>query len=206
MTKKSGLNLCYQPPAMSSANLTTRQAPLSRLLFGRPRIVRVGVVLLGSWLLAASSWAQVPMVPVPMTLQTYALLAIAGLAGWRLALEIVVVWLAQAAIGLPVLAGGASGLEALTGPTMGYLAGMLGAAPLVGRFAETPRTWWALVLACLGGHALVLGLGFAGLVLDGPGFASAFQGGVQPFLIGAVVKSLAAALTVTLAQARLKAI
>ena len=198
--------LCYQPPAMTSETFDKRAPPLARLLADRPLILRVGVVLLGSWLLAASSWAQVPMVPVPMTLQTYALFTIAGLAGGRLALEIAIVWLAQAAIGLPVLAGGASGIEALTGPTMGYLAGMLGAASLIGKFAETPRSWWALTLACLGGHALILGLGFAGLVLDSPGFASAFQGGVQPFLIGAVVKSLAAALTVTLAQARLKAI
>ena len=191
---------------MTSETFDKRMPPLAQLLADRPLILRVGVVLLGSWLLAASSWAAVPMVPVPMTLQTYALFTIAGLAGGRLALEIVIVWLAQAAIGLPVLAGGASGIEALTGPTMGYLAGMLGAAPLVGRFAETPRSWWALALACLGGHALILGLGFAGLVLDSPGFASAFQGGVQPFLLGAVVKSLAAALTVTLAQARPKAI
>jgi biotin transport system substrate-specific component len=191
---------------MTSETFDKPAAPLARLLASRPRILRVGVVLLGSWLLAASSWAEVPMVPVPMTLQTYALFAIAGLAGGRLALEIVIVWLAQAAIGLPVLAGGASGIEALTGPTMGYLAGMLGAAPLVGKFAETPRSWWALTLACLGGHALVLGLGFAGLALSGLGLKSAFLGGVMPFLLGAAVKSLAAALTVTLAQARLKAI
>jgi biotin transport system substrate-specific component len=197
---------CYQPPAMTSETFDKPAAPLARLLANRPRILRVGVVLLGSWLLAAASWAQIPMVPVPMTLQTYALFTIAGLAGGRLALEIVIVWLAQAAIGLPVLAGGAGGLESLTGPTAGFLAGMLVAAPLVGRFAETRRGWPALLLACLAGHALVLALGWAGLVLGGLGPIAAFAGGVLPFLIGAAVKSLAAALTVTLAQARLKAI
>jgi biotin transport system substrate-specific component len=191
---------------MTSETFDKPAAPLARLLANRPRILRVGVVLLGSWLLAASSWAQIPMVPVPMTLQTYALFAIAGLAGGRLALEILIVWLAQAAIGLPVLAGGAGGLESLTGPTAGFLAGMLVAAPLVGRFAEARRGWSTLLLACLAGHALVLALGWAGLVLSGLGPTAAFTGGVLPFLIGAVVKSLAAALTVTLAQARLKAI
>ena len=103
---------------MTSETFDKRLPPLARLLADRPLILRVGVVLLGSWLLAASSWAEIPMVPVPMTLQTYALFTIAGLAGGRLALEIVIVWLAQAAIGLPVLAGGAGGIEALTGPTM----------------------------------------------------------------------------------------
>ena len=96
----------------------TAKAPLDALLAGRSLAWRVGAVLAGSWLLAASSWAEVPMYPVPMTLQTYALLVIAGLSGPRLALEIVFVWLAQAAMGLPLLAGGASGIEALIGATL----------------------------------------------------------------------------------------
>jgi biotin transport system substrate-specific component len=141
-----------------------------------------------------------------MTLQTYALFVIAALAGRYLATAIVVVWLFQAAIGFPVLAGGAGGLDALTGPTIGFLAGMLAAAPIVGGFAETRRGWLALTVMFLIGHALVLGMGWAGLALSGIDPATAFTGGVLPFLPGAAVKSLAAALTVTLAQARLKAI
>jgi biotin transport system substrate-specific component len=141
-----------------------------------------------------------------MTLQTYALFVIAALAGRYLATAIVVVWLFQAAIGFPVLAGGAGGLDAVTGPTIGFLAGMLAAAPIVGGFAETRRSWIALSLIFLVGHALVLGLGWAGLALSGLDPKAALTGGVLPFLPGALVKSLAAALTVTLAQARLKAI
>jgi biotin transport system substrate-specific component len=191
---------------MTSETLDKRTALLPRLLASRSRVWRVGVVLLGSWLLAAASWAEIPMVPVPMTLQTYALFVIAALAGRYLAAAIVVVWLFQAAIGFPVLAGGAGGLDAVTGPTIGFLAGMLAAAPIVGGFAETRRSWIALTAMFLVGHALVLGLGWAGLVLSGLQPANAFTGGVAPFLVGAAVKSLAAALTVKLAQARLKAI
>jgi biotin transport system substrate-specific component len=186
--------------------LDKRAALLPRLLANRPRAWRVGVVLLGSWLLAAASWAELPMVPVPMTLQTYALFVIAALAGRYLATAIVVVWLFQAAIGFPVLAGGAGGMVALTGPTMGFLVGMLAAAPIVGGVAETQRGWAALIVVFLAGHALVLGMGWAGLALSGLDLKAAFTGGVLPFLPGAAVKSLAAALTVTLAQARLKAI
>jgi biotin transport system substrate-specific component len=191
---------------MTSETLDKRTALLPRLLANRSRVWRVGVVLLGSWLLAAASWAEIPMVPVPMTLQTYALFVIAALAGRYLAAAIVVVWLFQAAIGFPVLAGGAGGLDAVTGPTIGFLAGMLAAAPIVGGFAETRRGWVALTLMFVVGHALVLGMGWAGLVLSGLQPANAFTGGVAPFLPGALVKSLAAALTVALAQARLKAI
>src|SRR4051812_27380193 len=115
---------------MTSETFDKRTALLPRLLTNRPRLLRVGVVLVGSWLLAASSWAEIPMVPVPTTLQTYALFVIAALSGRYLAAAIVVVWLFQAAIGFPVLAGGAGGLAALTGPTAGFLTGMLAAAPI----------------------------------------------------------------------------
>ncbi|HEY9216606.1 MAG TPA: biotin transporter BioY, partial [Phenylobacterium sp.] len=110
----------------------TTAAPVRALLDRRPFAWRIGAVLLGSWLLAASSWVEAPMYPVPMTMQTYALLVIAGLAGMRLAGEIVMVWLMQAAIGLPVLAGGAGGVAHLLGPTGGYLIGFVMAATLVG--------------------------------------------------------------------------
>jgi biotin transport system substrate-specific component len=89
---------------------------------------------------------------------------------------------------------------------MGFLAGMLAAAAIIGGFAETRRGWIALTLIFLLGHALVLGLGWAGLALSGLDPKAALAGGVLPFLPGAVVKSVVAALTVTLAQARLKAI
>lgn len=176
---------------------TPSAALLPRLIGGRVWL-RVVVVLAGSWILAASSWAEVPMVPVPMTLQTLALFTLAGLAGLRLSFEIVLVWLLQAAVGLPVLSGGAGGLRALTGPTAGYLAGMLAAAPLAGRIAERTQGVFTLVAAFLLGHAVVLALGWARLAgLGDP--ARAFADGVAPFILGAIAKSLAAALLVKLA-------
>lgn len=182
----------------------TLKAPLDALLAGRPLAWRVGAVLAGSWLLAASSWAEVPMVPVPMTLQTYALLVIAGLSGPRLALEIVFVWLAQAAMGLPLLADGASGLAPFVGPTAGYLAGFLVAAGLVGWLAARPggRGWRSLTLSFLAAHALILLLGFAWLAV-GLGARAAFAGGVAPFLAGALLKTILAVATVKLAGDRI---
>ncbi|MES2341899.1 MAG: biotin transporter BioY [Pseudomonadota bacterium] len=182
----------------------TLKAPLDALLAGRPLAWRVGAVLAGSWLLAAASWAEVPMYPVPMTLQTYALLVIAGLSGPRLALEIVFVWLAQAAMGLPLLAGGASGIEAFLGPTAGYLAGFLVAAGLVGWLAARPggRGWRRLAASFLAAHALILLLGFAWLAA-GLGPKAALAGGVAPFLAGAFLKTILAVATVKLAGDRI---
>lgn len=188
---------------MELSSTATFKSPLDALLAGRPLAWRVGAVLVGSWLLAASSWAEVPMYPVPMTLQTYALLVIAGLSGLRLSLEIVVVWLAQAAMGLPVLAGGASGIEALVGPTGGYLLGFLVAAGLVGWFAaRTGHDWLPLTTSFLAAHAVILLLGFAWLA-SGLGAKTAFVGGVAPFLVGAFLKTLLAVATVKLAGDRI---
>ena len=54
-------------------------------------------------------------------MQTYAVIVIAALFGARLGVITVLAWLAEAAIGLPVLAQGASSL-AFLGPSAGYLA------------------------------------------------------------------------------------
>ena len=45
---------------------------------------QVGAVLLGTAFLALSSYIEVPMVPVPVTMQTFAVTLIGALYGWRL--------------------------------------------------------------------------------------------------------------------------
>ncbi|HOY78894.1 MAG TPA: hypothetical protein PLN33_13855, partial [Hyphomonadaceae bacterium] len=59
-------------------------APLRAVLADRPATWGIAAVLGGSLLIAASSWISAPMYPVPMTLQTLAVLLVAGLAGARL--------------------------------------------------------------------------------------------------------------------------
>ena len=45
---------------------------------------QVGAVVLGTLFLALSSYIEVPMVPVPVTMQTFAVTLIGALYGWRL--------------------------------------------------------------------------------------------------------------------------
>jgi biotin transport system substrate-specific component len=163
--------------------------------------VKAVAVLAGSWLLAASSWADIPMYPVPMTLQTFAICVVAGLCGARLALAMVIVWFAQAALGLPLLAGGEGGIDAFGGPTAGYLGGFVLAAGVCGRLAENPmmRGWIATTGLFVFAHLLILGLGWARLQLM-MGTTAAWEGGVAPFLLGAVAKSVAAAVVVKLIE------
>lgn len=156
---------------------------------------QAAAVVAGVVALAAASRVAIPLGPVPITLQTYALFVVAGVFGGRLALIAVLSWLAAAAFGAPVLADGSGGWRAVTGHTAGFLAGMAMAAWICGRAAEKAKGWVALTALFLAGHAIVLAAGWAGMAsFMSPG--PAFTDGVLPFLPGAVIKSIAAALTV----------
>jgi biotin transport system substrate-specific component len=152
-------------------------------------------VLLGTLFLASSSWIEVPMVPVPMTMQTFAVTMVGALYGWRLGVITVLAWLGEAMIGLPVLSGGAGGAQHFVGPTAGYLAAFPLAALLVGHLAERGWTVGSLFRAfgvMLLGNALILTLGAAWLTVL-IGLDQAIALGVLPFLLGAVLKSALAA-------------
>jgi len=181
-------------PAMTAA--ASRRSP-SRGSSGHPLPVQAAIVVAGVVAMAAASRVSFDLGPVPITLQTYALFVLAGLFGGRLGLGIVLAWLVAAAFGLPVLAGGAGGWKAVVGHTAGFLAGMAAAAYVCGQGAPKAKGWIALTALFAAGHAIVLAVGWAGLAsFMSPG--PAFESGILPFLPGAAIKSLAAALTVRL--------
>jgi len=145
-------------------------------------------------LMAAGAQIDVPMRPVPMTLQSFAIL-LAGLwLGPIRGAGAVLLYLVSAAAGLPVLAEGSSGLEPFSGATAGYIYAFPVAAFLAGLFARLAEkrpslsgalasiaTLFILHLILLGGGTLWLSTRI--------GFADAMSGGFTPFLIGAGVKS-----------------
>ncbi len=165
----------------------------------RTLILNAAIVLALTALLAVSARVQVPFWPVPMTLQTLAVLGIAGFAGARIAGATMLAYLAEGAAGLPVFAGG-GGVAYLMGPTAGYLAGMTIAAVLVGELVRRAngRTL-ATGAAMLLGIAVVYGAG-AGWLAQFVGAAKAFDVGVMPFVAGDAVKALLAAALVLAAK------
>ncbi len=150
------------------------------------------LVIVGTLFLAACAWIEVPMVPVPMTMQTFGMVMIGAVYGWRLGGATVAVYLTEGAIGLPVFAGGAAGIHHFVGPTAGYLVAFVLAAMLVGASAERgllrhPLSAFTVMLA---GHLLILALGVAWLAYAvGLGLSQAVAVGATPFLIGMVLKS-----------------
>ena len=111
-----------------------------------------GLLLVGSALLALSARVQIPVWPVPITMQTFAVLVIGMTYGRNLALGTVLVYLAEGAIGLPVFASGAGLAYFVAAPSAGYLIGFAPAAALVGLLAE--RGWDRSVPATLAAMAL----------------------------------------------------
>lgn len=177
---------------MTHASATTLLGTLAPTA-ARP-LSTVLAVLGGAALIALSSRIQVPMWPVPMTMQTLAVLIVVMGMGARLGTASVASYLAAGAAGLPVFAAG-GGLVYLTGPTAGYLLGFLLVAVVVGRLADR-----GLTRHPLGAFALAL-LGSALVYLAGATWLSGFIGieaalraGVLPFLPGDLVKSVVAAM------------
>ena len=75
-------------------------------------------------LLAAGAYIQIPVPPVPITMQTLFVFLMGLLLGWKQGLASFMLYLFLGIIGLPIFTSG-GGIAAATGPTAGYLWGML---------------------------------------------------------------------------------
>jgi biotin transport system substrate-specific component len=146
--------------------------------------------------LSARLIIPLPFTPVPVTMQTFAVLLTGAMLGPRLGGLAVLFYLMEGSLGLPVFRGGTSGIAGLVGPTGGYLIGFIVAAWIVGSLVK--RRWdrrfgqaFAMMLV---GEAVILALGSAWLARF-VGAENVLMAGVVPFIPGALAKAgLAAAL------------
>jgi biotin transport system substrate-specific component len=154
--------------------------------------------------LALASQVEIPMQPVPLTLQTLAVVLTGFLLGPGLGFIATAIWLALGAAGLPLFAGGEGGIEHLTGPTAGYLLSFPFAATVAGFGARLAGLRIiGLFVAAIAAHALTLAAGGAWLATK-IGLHDAVAFGVRPFLLGAVLKSATAVIVILLVEAALR--
>jgi len=97
---------------------------------------QVGLVIGFSLLTALSAQIVIPMWPIPITGQTFAVVLTGALLGSRLGAVTMIIYLIEGAVGLPFFAGGHGGLLHLMGPSGGYLIAFPAAAFITGAFAE----------------------------------------------------------------------
>ncbi len=159
------------------------------------KAANIALVLGGSAFVGISAQVVIPLpfTPVPLTLQTFAVLLVgAALGTWR-GVASMVVYAAAGTAGVPWFSAGSSGWG---GASYGYILGFILAAGIVGRLAErgatrTPlRTAGLMVL----GNAViyVVGVSYLKFAIDAS-WAMALSLGMIPFLLGDALKIALAA-------------
>jgi biotin transport system substrate-specific component len=159
-------------------------------------VKRVALVALGIAALAVAAKVRVPFWPVPITMQTFVVLALGAAYGLRLGVTTVLGYLLIGVLGFGVFTGEGAGLAYMMGGTGGYLLGFVLAAAFLGWAARHgwDRTRGRMAIAMLLGSALIYGPGL--LWLGGlHGFDKPILAwGLYPFLPGDVLQLALAAL------------
>lgn len=194
---------------MNNSTLANRLWPQSSSNLMRNIVLAVA----GSLLVAAAAQITVPMWPVPMTLQTMAVLAVGAAYGARLGAATLGLYALEGAIGLPFFAGGKSGIADakldyfLPAGSMGYVVGFIIAAWLVGKLVESgwANTLFKSALATVAGAVVLYVPGLIWLAIwaaktQGMDASAAMQAainwGLTPFLLGDAVKAIIAGLAI----------
>ncbi|MFN3273914.1 MAG: biotin transporter BioY [Paracoccus sp. (in: a-proteobacteria)] len=151
---------------------------------------KLGITLAAAALIALSAKVQVPFWPVPMTLQTMAVMGLAVVLGPRLGLAAMGSYLAAGLAGLPVFATAGAGLAYLAGPTAGFLLGFLLAMGVTGALAQG-RGILGRGLAMLAGLATIYVPGLIWLTNFVPS-ERVLAAGFTPFILGDLVKLVVA--------------
>jgi len=191
---------------MSTLTIAYGRPTLADRIFSRGLVTDIILVAAGTALTSVLAQIAIPLWPVPITGQTFAVLFVGATLGATRAVLSMALYLAIGLLGLPVFAPQANGshitgLAALLGPTGGYLVGFILAAAFVGWLAqrEWDRKWLRTLLAFLGGTVVIyaIGLPWLYIALTNLHVPNALQatltGGLYPFLVGDTLKAIFAA-------------
>jgi len=146
-------------------------------------------------LISVGAFIAIPIGPVPIVLQNMFVLLAGLLLGPAWGAACVAVYLLVGLAGLPVFAGGTSGIGKLFGPTGGYLLGYLPAVLVTGVISRTlGEKPGGDVLAMAAGSVIVYAAGVPWLkIAFSLSWGKAVTAGMVPFLLGDVLKIAAAA-------------
>ena len=167
-------------------------------------VLNIILALFGTLLLAISSKIQVPFWPVPMTMQTFVIFLIGMTYSVRLSFATVALYLFEGAAGLPVFASG-GGLAYLTGPTAGYLYGMLLASVAISYLANLgfSKTYFKAFFSLIIGSVIIflIGIIFLGSII---GYQKAIAAGLLPFIPSEIFKIALAVILIPTIQKIIK--
>ena len=157
------------------------------------------LILGGAVLTAVAAQIAIPMWPVPITGQTFAVLLVGAVLGASRAAVSMIAYFSMGAIGLPVFTGAVAGVS--FGTTFGYQVGFIAAAAVVGWLAQLnwQRKVSGVLASFLIGNGVIylFGLPWLAFALANLGMASnassVLAAGLIPFLLGDAIKMALAA-------------
>lgn len=187
-----------------SLSVSTRPALIDRVL-SRSLATDIALILAGAVLTAIAAQVAIPMWPVPITGQTFAVLLVGAVLGASRGALSLIAYFSMGALGLPVFTGAVSGVT--FGTTFGYQVGFIAAAATVGWFAQLGwhKKASGVLASFLIGTAVIylFGLPWLAFALSNLNLASDFiavaTAGLLPFLIGDAIKMALAAAALPLA-------
>ncbi|EUJ47236.1 biotin transporter BioY [Paenilisteria rocourtiae] len=147
-------------------------------------------------IIAILAQVTIPIGPIPLTGQTFAVGLAATILGARNATIAVAVYVFLGAIGIPVFAGMTAGLGIIFGPTGGFLIGFLFNAYITGYLIEkTNFSILPAIFANIIGTFVTLLFGVIWLKFSGDlSWTTAFTAGAIPFILPGILKAVFAAL------------
>ena len=155
----------------------------------------IALIIGSSLLIGLCAQLAIPLWPVPVTGQTFAVLMVGALIGARRGCFAVLAYIIEGAAGLPVFAMGRGGFAVLRGFTAGYLVGFIAAAYIVGLLAQKgwDRRIGTTILAMVLGNIVIYTFGLLWLS-SLPGINNVLREGLYPFIIGDLLKIALAAI------------
>ena len=150
------------------------------------------MILLSVAMMGLLSNLQIPLWPVPITMQTFGVFLIAFFFGSNKGTISILLYLIVGLLGLGVFAGYSSGYAPFIGPTGGYLIGFVAMVFIVGKLIEKGygRTKRSVLWCMIFGEAILYVFGLTGLYLAMPNITllQTFSYGFFPFIIGDSIK------------------
>ncbi len=185
---------------MSNLTLAPTRSVLVDSIGARSVAANITMVVAGAALTAGAAQLVIPMWPVPITGQTFAVLLVGTTLGALRGALSMVLYIALGAIGLPIFTEGSAGWHVIAGPTGGYLVGFVLAAILTGWLAQRSwdRKFVGAGVAFLAGTAVIyaVGLPWLSVALGQLGYpndlGATLQSGLMPFIPGDILKAVAA--------------
>ncbi len=195
-----------QPDSLLIVTISIAVGPptIADRIFSRTLVVDLVLVAAGAALTTVAAQISIPWIPVPFTLQTFAVLLVGASIGPIRGAVSMALYVVLGLVGLPVFAEQTSGwIGAL--PTGGYILGFVFAAALVGWFAQLKwdRNVLKMIVAFAAGSLVIYAFGvpwlYATYFASTGDIAGALNAGLWPFLLGDLLKAIVAGVLLPLA-------